>query len=155
KVRGRTRSNDSAGQQDRDTVADELYLAEQVRVQQDGDAAAAQLLQQRPDGAAADRVERARRLVQEEQLPVPDERLRDAEALLHPLRHLLDVPVARVREADELEQLVPLVSSAVRRDKLLMQLEQLVGRRPAGETEELRQVTERRPRLARPRGCAA
>src|SRR5712692_6621939 len=72
--------------QDRDPVADELDLAEQVRVEEDGDTAAAQLLEQPTHDAAADGVESARRLVEEDEPGRADERLGDSEPLLHPFR---------------------------------------------------------------------
>ena len=120
-----------------------------MRVEQDGDAAAAQLLEQEADGAAADGVERRGRLVEQEDARLADERLRDAEPLLHPLRHSFDAAVGGVRERDELEQALPLGGAAARAGEPLVQLEHLVGRVPAGEAEQLGEVAERRPRRAR------
>ena len=57
-LRGRARRDDLAGQQDRDAVADELDLGEQVRVEKHRDASPAELFEQQPDRAAPDRVER-------------------------------------------------------------------------------------------------
>src|SRR2546425_6894530 len=57
--------HDLALAQDHDPVADELDLAEQVRVEEDGDTAAAQLLEQPAHDPAADRIEPTRRLVEE------------------------------------------------------------------------------------------
>ena len=51
---------------------------------------AAQLLEQLAHRPAAHGVERARRLVEQEQPRRSDQRLRDPEPLLHPLRHRLD-----------------------------------------------------------------
>src|SRR5439155_15876223 len=53
-LRGRSRSDDLAREQDHDAVADELDLAQQMRVQQHGDAAASKLLEQRADRPPAD-----------------------------------------------------------------------------------------------------
>src|SRR5207247_2448197 len=89
------------------------------------------------------RAERARALVEEQQRRRPDQRLRDAEPLLHALGHLLDAALLCVGEADQLEQLVALVRPAGRSVQLLVQLQHLVGRVPAREAEELRQVAER------------
>ena len=61
-----------------------------MRVEEHRDAAAAQLLEQQAHRAAADRVERRGRLVEQQQARLADERLRDAEPLLHPLRHPVD-----------------------------------------------------------------
>src|SRR5207244_6689193 len=120
----------------------------------DGDAAAAQTLEQLADDAAADRVERRRRLVQEEHARRADERLRDPEALLHPLRHVLDTPAARVGEADEVEQLRALALAAVRAGQALVPEQDLVGAVPARKPEELGEVAERAPRGERARGRA-
>src|SRR5439155_1539057 len=142
-------------QEDRDPVADELDLAQEVRVEQDGDAAAAKLLEQLADGAAPDRIERARRLVQEQERRRADQRLRDAEPLLHALRHLLHAAATRIREADQPQQLVPLVRAAARSGEALVQLQHLVGGIPAREAEELREVAQRAARLARAGGQPA
>ena len=71
-VRARELVRAALGQQlaavdDRDAVADLLDLAEQVGVQQHGDAAAAQLDEQVADDPPPDRVERARGLVEQQQ----------------------------------------------------------------------------------------
>jgi hypothetical protein len=94
--------------QDHDAVADQLDLAQQVRVQQHRGSAVAQLFEQQAHGAAAGRVERARRLVQQQEGRRADQRLGDSQTLLHALRHRLHTAVARLGEADELEQLAPL-----------------------------------------------
>ena len=126
-----------------------------MRVEQHGDAAAAEVLEQHAHGAAPDRVERRGRLVEQQQARLADERLRDAESLLHALRHAVDAPVGGVGERDELEQPLALRSTAARAGEPLVQLEHLVRRVPAGEAEELCEVAERRARgtRARPRAC--
>src|SRR5262249_10818673 len=63
-----------------------------------------------------------------------------------------DATAAGPGEADQLEQLAALAFPSVRTGEPLVQLEQLVGARPTGEAEELREVAERRARLAR--ACA-
>ena len=140
---------------DRDAVADLLDLAEQVGVEEHGDAAAAQLDEQPADGPAPGRVEGARGLVEQQQRRLPDERLRDPEPLLHALRHRLDAAVARLGQADELEQLGALGRAALGAGEPLVQREQLVGARPAGEAEQLREVAERAAGRGRPGGRAA
>ena len=144
---GRPLGDDLAAEQDDHPVADELDLAEQVRVEEDGDAAGAHLLEQLADGAAADGIERARRLVEQQDLRTADERLRDSEPLLHALRHLLDTAVARLGEGDELEQPRTLVAPARGAGKPLVEAEQLLRGHPARKTEELGQVPEARSRL--------
>ena len=104
---------------------------------------AAQLLEQQAHGAPPDRVERRRRLVEQQQPRLADERLRDPEPLLHPLRHAVDAALRGLRERDELEQARALGGAAARAGEPLVQLEHLVGRVPAGEAEELGEVAER------------
>ena len=113
-------------------------------VQENGDAAAAQVLEQQADGAPADGVERRGRLVEQEQARLADERLRDPEPLLHALRHPVDTAVGGVGERHELEQAAALGGAATRARKPLVQLEHLVRAVPAREAEELRQIAERR-----------
>ena len=138
---------------DRHAVADALDLAEQMGVEQHGDAAPAQLAEQVAHDPPPDRVERARGLVEQQQARPADQRLRDPEALLHALRHRLDAAAALVAEADQRQQLGALGRAAGRARQALVQVQQLVGARPAGEAEELGQIAERaaRRRRTRPR----
>jgi hypothetical protein len=76
-----------------------------MRVQEDGHAATLQLFQQPAHGSTADGIERTRRLVEQQQARRPDQGLRDAEPLLHSLRHRLDAAATRVGKTDKLEQL--------------------------------------------------
>src|SRR5262249_53293688 len=154
-LRRRSLFDDLPAQQDHDAVADKLDLAQQVRVQQYRGSPAPQFLEQQAYGAAPGRVERARRLVQQQARRAAPPGLRHPEPLLHPLRHRLDAAVARLGEADELQQLAPFVRSSARAREALVQLEQLVGRVPAREAEELRQVAELAPGCERPRLRAA
>ena len=94
--------------EDRDAVAHPLELAEQVRVDQHRDPAIPELEQQRSDRSPAGGIECARGLVEQQQLRLADERLRDPEPLLHPLGHPFDPAARDVAQSDELEQLVPL-----------------------------------------------
>src|SRR5581483_782323 len=114
----------------------------------------AQPLEQQPYRAPADGIERGRRLVEQQQPWTADERLRDSEPLRHPLRHAVDAPVRGLRQRDELEQPRPLGRAPRRRREALVQLEDLVGRVPAGEAKELREVAERCPRRSRACPCA-
>ena len=133
----------AAGKDDH-AVADELDLAQEVGVEEDADLAAAQLLQHLADRPAARRVERARRLVEQERLRRADQRLGDAEPLLHPLRHRVDPDAGRVAEPDELEQPAAFRIPAGGPGQSLVEAEHLVGRVPAREAEELCEVAERR-----------
>ncbi len=114
---------------DRDPVADQLDLAQQVRVEQDGDAAAAQLLEQAADDPPADRVEGAGRLVEQQQARAADQRLGDPEPLLHPLRHRLDPLAGGLAELDQVEQLRPLLRAPGRAGEPLVQ--RPAARRPS------------------------
>jgi hypothetical protein len=140
---------------DRHAVADALDLAEQVGVEEHGDAPAAQLLQQCADGAAPGRVQGACGLVQQQQPRAADEGLGDPQPLLHALGHRLDAAVAGVGQPDEVEQLGSLGGAAGGAGQALVQLEQLGGGGPAREAEELGQVAERAPGVERARGRAA
>ena len=111
---GRARRDHLAARDDRHAVAHQLDLGQQVRVQQHRDAARAQRLQQLAHRPPPGRVERARRLVEQQQPRVADHRLRDPEPLLHALRHRADAPVATSPSADQLEQLAPLARAAAR-----------------------------------------
>ena len=142
-ILGAALRDDSAAGQNHDPVADKLDLTQQMRVEEDPDLAFAQLLEQCADGSPACRVERARRLVEQQHRWRPDERLRDPEPLLHPLGHRIDPHGAGAREPDELEQLSALAVAARRADESLVEAQDLVGRVPAWETEELGEVAER------------
>jgi hypothetical protein len=125
-----------------------------VRVEQHGHAAPLELDEQVAHDPAPDRVERAGRLVEHQQAGRPHQRLRDAEPLLHALRHRLHAHPGRVGQAHQLEQLTALGGAAVRAGELLVQLEQLVGAQPAREAKQLGQVAERGARRGRSGGLA-
>jgi len=92
-----------------------------VRVEQDGNPAPAQLLQQPADDPPSDRVEGAGRLVEQQQLRAADQGLGDSQPLLHALRHRLDPLVPRLAQLDQAEQLGPLRRAAVRAGEPLVQ----------------------------------
>src|SRR6185437_15263895 len=91
------------------------------------------------------RVERARRLVQQQKPRAPDHRLCDAETLLHPFRHGSDARPARLGQADQCEQLAALARASLRVRQPLVERKHLVGGHPAREAEELCEVAERLP----------
>ena len=122
--------------------ADELDLREQVRIEENGDAAVTHLFEQDADDSTAGRVEGRRRLIEDEHPRQADERLRDAEPLLHPLRHAVDAAVARIVERDELEEPPALGGAAVGVRQPLVKPEDLVRRVPAREAEELGEVAD-------------
>jgi hypothetical protein len=139
---------------DRHPVADQLDLAEQVRVEQHCDVAAAQLFQQAADDPPSDRVERTGRLVEQQKARRADQCLGDAEPLLHPLRHRLHPGAGGVAQLHQFQQLGALAGPALRPAEPLVQLQQLVGRAPAWEAKELGEVADRRPRRGRARRAA-
>jgi hypothetical protein len=138
-----------AAEQDRDTVADQLDLGEQMRVQKHGHATAAQLLEEQTNGTATDRVQRGRRLVEQQDGRVAYERLRKPETLLHPLRHPVDATVRRLGERDQIEQPLSLSGATTRTSETLVQLEHLIRGVPARETKQFSQIAERATRDAR------
>ena len=89
---------------DRDAGAQLLELGEDVAADDDRLAERAQLAEQLAQLDPGARVEAGRRLVEEQHLRVVDERVGEAQALLHAAREALDVGVALVAEVDELEQ---------------------------------------------------
>ena len=66
--------------------------------------AIAQPEDQRADVAAAERIEARHRLVEDDQLRIVDERLRDADALQHALRELAQLQPPLGADADLVEQ---------------------------------------------------
>src|SRR5262249_49545873 len=147
---GRAGGDDLTRTQDRDPVAHELDLGEQVRVEQDGNATVTLLLEQNADDPAAGGIERPGRLIEHEDARRAAERLRDAEALLHPFRHAVPPAAAGIVECDELEQAPALGGASVRVRQPLVEGKNLVRRVPAREAEELCEIAELRARGAAP-----
>ncbi len=145
----RARPDQLAASDDRHAVAHELDLRQQVRVEQHRDALATQVLEQPPHGAPPGGVERARRLVEQQQPRAADHRLRDPEPLLHALRHRADTGVGRLGQPDGGEQSLALGGAAVGAGEPLVHAEQLVGAQPIGEAEQLGEIAERPVRLGR------
>ena len=88
---------DPAAVEDDDPVADPLDLADQVRVEQHRDAARLQRQHDVAHVGAAERVQRAGRLVQDDQLRPGHQGDRQPEALLHPLGEAAHAGRRRVR----------------------------------------------------------
>ena len=89
-------------------VAELLRLVHVVRRQHERDAALLQPEQAIPDHVPGLRVEARRRLVEEQQLGIVDERARDRQTPLHPARERLHLVAGALGELDEVEQLVDL-----------------------------------------------
>ena len=107
--------DDPALVDDRRAVADLLDLVQQVRGEEDRGAAGAELAHQLAHVLHALRVEAAGGLVEDHELGRVDERVGDAEALLHAVRVVADLGVGALAQADDVEHLVDarLVDSAV------------------------------------------
>ena len=88
---------DPPARDDRDAVAHELHVVQDVRVHEHGLALLAQAQDQVAHLLAPDRVEPAHRLVEEHDVGVVDERLRDPEPLLHALAVGAEARVRGVR----------------------------------------------------------
>jgi hypothetical protein len=89
---------------DRDRRAQLLELREDVRGDEDRLAQAAELPEQLPQLDAGPRVEAGRRLVQQQHQRVVDQRVRQAQALLHAAREALDVRVALRPEVHQVQE---------------------------------------------------
>src|SRR5581483_774709 len=102
----RTDADDAAVAHHRDAVGELLGLVEVVRRQQHRLAELAQRADHLPRGASRGRVEARRRLVEEHEVGVADERDAEVEAPLLTARERLDPRVALLVEADERDHLV-------------------------------------------------
>jgi hypothetical protein len=111
-------------------VADALDVVEQVRAEDQAHAAArGDVADQHQHLLAALRVESVRGLVEQQQLGVVHERLRELHALLHARRVGLEVSVARLAEPDVVEHLVRPADRLVAREA-----RQLAGERDEGRS---------------------
>ena len=84
-VLDRAHGLDAAVVKDRDAVADVFHVREQVRRKEDGLAAAGEGDDEVLDLAAAQRVEAGRRLVEDDEVRIVDQRLREADPPGHSL----------------------------------------------------------------------
>ena len=94
----------AALREDGDAAAERFGVAQHVRAEEHGAAAIAQPEDQRADVAAAERIEARHRLVEDHQLGIVDERLRDADALQHALRELAELQPPLGADPDFVEQ---------------------------------------------------
>ena len=92
---------DPALVEDHHPVADPLDLADEVRVEQHRDAARLQRQHEVADVDPAERVQRAGRLVEDDELRPGDQRDGQPEPLLHALREAADPVAGPVGQADE------------------------------------------------------
>jgi len=96
---------DPALVEDDDPVAHPLDLADEVRVEEDGDSASLQRQQDVPDIGPAEGVQGAGRLVEHDQLGPGHQRDRQPEALLHALGEAAHPVVGAVNQADQTQAL--------------------------------------------------
>ena len=136
--------------EDDDPVAHPLDLGQQVRVEDDRRATVARRADDGPDVDPADRVERRGRLVEQDQLRVPEQRDAQPEPLLHPLREAAHRVVGTVGQADPVERLVDGSAAIGRGDpaELGVEREDLAGVQPGLVAEQLGQVADPRARRA-------
>jgi hypothetical protein len=85
-------------------AAQRLGVAQDVRAEEDGASAIAQPENQRSHVAAPERIETRHRLVEDHELGIVDERLRDADALEHPLREFPELQLPLRADAHFVEQ---------------------------------------------------
>ena len=98
--------DDPAVVEDDHAIADPLDLGQQVGVEDDRRAAVAGRAHDRPHVGPTDRIERRRRLVEEDQVRVAEERDAEPEPLLHALRERADRVVGAVDQPDQGEGVV-------------------------------------------------
>ena len=103
-----------------------------------------------PDVGPAERVERRGRLVEEDELRIPEQRDAQPEPLLHPLREAAHGVVGTIGQADPVERLVDDSPSIGGGDPAepRMEREDLAGVQPGLVAEELGQVADPCPRGA-------
>ena len=131
--------------QNRDAAAQRLGVAQDVRAEEHRAAAIAQPQDQRAHVAAAERIEPRHRLVEDHELGIVDERLRDADALQHALRELAQLQPPLGADADLVEQPARRGRAARRRDSRTAPakyVEQLFGRQVVVEVRILREVAD-------------
>src|ERR1700752_2160991 len=120
-----------------DLVARDLYLAEQMRIEENRRAAIALRADNVANHPATKRIEPRGRLIEEDQLRLVNQRLRQPDALQHPLRKILEALVAVRRQADQIDHggdaITQLVCGNARQSA--MQLQQLGSRQPFVKTE--------------------
>src|SRR3989475_5692354 len=140
----------AAAVDDGDAVTDLLHLAEEVRVEENGRAALAQPADDLAHVVPADRIERARRLVEHDEVGRAEQRDAEAKALLHSLRERTDAARSAVGESDDRERVLDLAlpRGAVDPRKLAVEREDLARAQPRLITEQLGQVADATERVA-------
>ena len=104
-----------AADDDGHAIADHLDVGEDVGREEDGAALGVQLDDQVAHLLAADGIEPGHRFVEDDQLRIAHQRLRDPDPLQHALGELAQGPAARVVEADARDQAIGAAASLRRR----------------------------------------
>jgi hypothetical protein len=111
----RTGEHEGTGIDHDDVIAHPLYVVEQVGGEQDGDAERRQAADEVEHLLPPDGVEPGRRLVEQHELGIGDERLGELHALAHPRRETTDGTEPRLVESDEVENVGRPLSRGARR----------------------------------------
>jgi len=112
--------------EDHDAVGVVVDEVERVRGNHDRGVAVGLIGGRAERALAHPRVETARRLVEDHERGVAEDRLRDAEQATHAARERLDAPIAGVAEPDPVERRVRVVA-----DEARVERERLAGREPS------------------------
>ena len=112
-LRRRPLANDLSLAQDGHSIRELFGLVEVVRRQEDRLAERAEGTNHLPRRASRRRIETGRRLVEEHEIRIPDERDAEIEPSLLPAGEALHACVALLRESDELDHLVDVAPSLV------------------------------------------
>ena len=144
KLVARSGRADLAAVEDHHPVAHILDIGEEMRGEEDRLPTATELEDEVLHLARAERIEARGRLVEDEELGVVHERLREAETPRHALRELSRRPVRHALEADHLEQLrrAAVARAAVEAEELAVVVERLGRVEEAIEVGLLGQVAD-------------
>ena len=152
---GRCREGDEpAARDERDLVA-RLGLVEVLGRDQQRPALVAQAMELIPDPAAQERIDARRRLVEEQQRRIVDERAGQLEPSLHPARQPAGAPAADVPQVDQLEDLAgpPPARAPQHPEQRRDEIDVLADRQVRVQGERLGHVADPLARLASERGA--
>ena len=131
-----------------DAIADLLHLAQEVGVEKHGRAPRGKAADDLAHVVPADRVERRRRLVEEDEVGLAQQRGAEAETLLHALGEGAHAVAGAFAEAHRLQYRADLIlpARARQRRELAVEGEDLGRGEPGLVAEQLRQVADPAPR---------
>jgi len=143
-VRQQAARYESTAREDGDATAQGFGVGQHVRTEEHRAAAIAQAQDERAHVAAAERIEPRHRLVEKEHLGIVQQRLREADALEHPLRELAQRQPALGGDADAVERgrdAAPPIGG-VHPEQPAVVVEQLLGGQVIVEVGIFRQVAD-------------